>query len=160
LGIFSKFISHTAFNLAERFSPRGENSNFNQISMQNLFLVAIGGALGSCLRYLFFEIMVLWSRGNNFPLATVLVNIIGSFLMGALHFFLTNHMGSLSPQTRILLATGVLGGFTTFSAFSLDTFRLINASQYSLALAYIFSSIIFSILAIFLGFYLSKLIFS
>jgi len=128
--------------------------------MQNLFLVAIGGAFGSCLRYLFLEMMVLWARGNNFPIGVVLVNIIGSFLIGILHFFLVNHFDSLSPQTRILLATGVLGGFTTFSAFSLDTFRLINASQYGLAFAYIFSSVIFSILAIFFGFYLSKLIFS
>jgi CrcB protein len=128
--------------------------------MQNLFLVAIGGAFGSCLRYLFLEMIILWSRGNNFPLGTILVNIIGSFLIGILHFFLTNYLDSISPQTRLLLATGVLGGFTTFSAFSLDVFRLINASQFSLAFAYIFSSVIFSILAIFFGFYLSKLIFS
>jgi CrcB protein len=128
--------------------------------MQNLFLVAIGGAFGSCLRYLFLEMMVLWTRGNNFPIGVVLVNIIGSFLMGVLHFFLVNHLDSISPQTRILLATGLLGGFTTFSAFSLDVFRLIGASQFGLAFAYIFSSVIFSLLAIFFGFYAGKLLFN
>ncbi len=128
--------------------------------MQNLFLVAIGGAFGACSRYLFIEMVTLFNRGSSFPVGTILVNIIGSLLMGVLHFFLTHYFDSVSPQTRLILATGVLGGFTTFSAFSIDIFRLITAQQYSVALAYIFSSVIFSILAIFFGFYLSKLIFS
>jgi CrcB protein len=127
--------------------------------MFNLFLVAIGGAIGSCSRYLFVEMISAMHR-SSFPLGTILVNIIGSFLMGVLHFFLTNYMDSLSPQTRLLLGVGVLGGFTTFSAFSLDVFRLINANNFSLAFAYIFSSLIFSILAIFFGFYVAKLILS
>jgi CrcB protein len=128
--------------------------------MHNLFLVAIGGAFGACSRYLFIEMVILFHRGSSFPIGTILVNIIGSFLMGVLHFFLTHYLDSISPQTRLLLATGFLGGFTTFSAFSIDAFRLISAGQFGIAFAYIFSSVIFSILAIFFGFYLSKLIFS
>ena len=125
---------------------------------QNLLLVAIGGATGACSRYLFIE-MIIFAFKSNFPIGTVLVNVVGSFFMGILHFFFTNYLDFISPQTRLLLATGLLGGFTTFSAFSLDAFRLINASQFGLALLYIASSILFSILAIFLGFYLAKLIF-
>lgn len=127
--------------------------------MQNLFLVAIGGALGACSRYLFIEMIIFLHRGSNFPIGTILVNIIGSFLMGILHFVFTNYLDSIPPQARLLLSTGLLGGFTTFSAFSLDALRLINAGQFGLAFAYIFSSVLFSILAIFLGFYLSKIIF-
>ena len=119
----------------------------------NLFLVAIGGAFGACSRYLMIEIITLLHKGSSFPWGTILVNIIGSFLMGVLHFFLTNHLNSLTPQMRLLLATGILGGFTTFSSFSLDTFRLISAGQFTTAFTYIFSSVIFSILAIFFGFY-------
>ena len=126
----------------------------------NLFLVAIGGAFGACSRYLMIEIITLLHKGSSFPWGTILVNIIGSFLMGVLHFFLTNHLNSLTPQMRLLLATGILGGFTTFSSFSLDTFRLISAGQFTTAFTYIFSSVIFSILAIFFGFYYSKLLFS
>jgi len=126
--------------------------------VQNLFLVAIGGALGAMCRYLFTE-MVILSLQSNFPTGTMLVNIIGSFLMGILHFLFTNYLDSIPLQFRLLLATGILGGFTTFSAFSLDIFRLINAGQINIAFAYIISSIAFSILAIFFGFYLAKWIF-
>ena len=128
--------------------------------LSNFFMVAIGGGIGAGCRYLFTEMMMQFVRGNSFPITTILINIIGSFLMGFLHFLFTNYLDSLSPQIRLLLATGILGGFTTFSAFSLDVFRLINANQISLVLAYVFSSMIFSILAIFFGFYLSKLLFS
>ena len=128
--------------------------------MQNLFLVAIGGAFGATSRYLLIEAIIFLHRGSNFPLGTVLVNIIGSFLMGIMHFLCVQYLDSISLQTRLLVMTGLLGGFTTFSAFSIDTFRLITAGQFGLAFAYIFSSVVFSILAMFFGFYLSKLIFS
>jgi CrcB protein len=128
--------------------------------MQNLLLVAIGGAVGACSRYLLIEMVTLLNRGSNFPVGTILVNIIGSFLMGMMHFLAVQYLDSVSLQTRLLVMTGLLGGFTTFSAFSVDAFRLISAGQFGLAFAYIFSSVIFSILAIFFGFYLSKLFFS
>jgi len=128
--------------------------------MQNLLFVAIGGAFGACSRHLLIEAVIFLHRGSNFPVGTILVNIIGSFLMGMMHFLAVQYLDSVSLQTRLLVMTGLLGGFTTFSAFSVDAFRLISAGQFGLAFAYIFSSVIFSILAIFFGFYLSKLMFS
>ncbi|MFT6332655.1 MAG: CrcB protein [Lentimonas sp.] len=129
--------------------------------MHNLFFVAIGGALGSSLRYLFVEMVLTFQRSNqallSFPLAITLANIFGSFLMGILHFYFVHNLDSISSQTRLFLSVGVLGGFTTFSAFSLDVLRLINAGQLNLAFICVFSSVIFSILAIFAGFYLAKL---
>jgi CrcB protein len=125
--------------------------------MINLLLVAIGGALGACSRYIFIAVFPQHNFSgsfSHFPLNTMLVNIIGSFLMGVLHFFLTNYLDSISHQSRLLLATGVLGGFTTFSAFSFDVFRLINNGQIATAFIYIFSSVIFSIMAIFIGYFL------
>ena len=127
--------------------------------MQNLLLVAIGGAAGACSRYLFIEMIFFLHRASSFPIGTILVNIIGSFLMGIICFFVDNYSNILSPQIKLLLVTGFLGGFTTFSAFSIDTFRLINSGQIMLALLYIISSTAFSILAIFFGFYLSKMLF-
>jgi CrcB protein len=124
--------------------------------MQNILFVALGGAIGACSRYLLIEMVIFLHRGSAFPVGTILVNILGSFLMGIFHFYLTHHLESMPIQARLFLATGLLGGFTTFSAFSVDALRLISASQYGLALTYIFSSVIFSILAIFLGFYLSQ----
>ena len=126
--------------------------------MQNLLLVAIGGALGAVGRYCFIEVVIFFGR-SSFPVGTMLVNIVGSFLMGMLSFVLMNYLGSMSLQIRLLLATGFLGGFTTFSAFSFDVFHLINTSQFGLALFYVVFSVLFSMLAMFGGFYLVKMVF-
>lgn len=101
--------------------------------------VAIGGALGSVLRYL-----TVFAVGA--PLATLIVNILGSFVMGVLSVLLFQRV-HLSP----LLMTGVLGGFTTFSAFSLDSLRLYQSGQPGTALAYVMASVAFSLLAVALG---------
>ena len=101
--------------------------------------VAIGGALGSVLRYL-----TVFAVGA--PLATLAVNITGSFAMGVL-FVLLAQRTPLSP----LLMTGVLGGFTTFSAFSLDALRLYQSGQTITALGYVVASVGFSLLAVALG---------
>lgn len=101
--------------------------------------VAIGGALGSVLRFL-----TIWWAGA--PLATLAVNVSGSFVMGVLFVLLANR-APLSP----LLMTGVLGGFTTFSAFSLDALKLYQSGQTATALAYVAASVGFSLLAVALG---------
>jgi CrcB protein len=126
--------------------------------MQNLLLVAIGGTIGASGRYLFMQVMVFVFQ-SSFPIGTILVNVIGSFLMGFACFLADHYSNILSPQIKLLLMTGFLGGFTTFSTFSIDVFRLMSGSQFVFAFAYIFFSIAFSILAIFFGFYLTKLIF-
>lgn len=126
--------------------------------MYNIFLVALGGACGSCFRYIMSEIITLSLKGQIFPVAIISVNIIGSFLAGILHFLAVNHMDIISPQSRLILMTGFLGGFTTLSAFSVDVFRLIHAGQLNTAASYIILSVALSIAAIFFGFYLAKII--
>ncbi|WP_309665497.1 CrcB family protein [Tabrizicola sp.] len=101
--------------------------------------VALGGAIGSLLRYLTTAVV-------SAPLGTAVVNVVGSFAMGVLFVTLSSRT-SLSP----LLMTGVLGGFTTFSAFSLDALKLWTAGQTTVALAYVGGSVVLSLVAVALG---------
>ena len=101
--------------------------------------VALGGAIGSVLRYL----MVV---GIGAPLATLIVNILGCFAIGILFVVLASRT-SLSP----LLMTGVLGGFTTFSAFSLDALKLWEGGQTLQAMLYVLASVILSLVAVAAG---------
>ncbi|MEI6799444.1 MAG: CrcB family protein [Pseudomonadota bacterium] len=101
--------------------------------------VALGGALGSVLRYL----AISWIGA---PVATLAVNVLGSFAMGVVFVALSNR-AHLSP----LFMAGILGGFTTFSAFSLDAWKLWQAGQSGGALVYIAASVGLSILALALG---------
>lgn len=107
--------------------------------IMTLTQVAIGGAIGSVLRYL----MVV---GIGAPVATLVVNVLGSFVMGVLFITLATRT-SLSP----LLMTGILGGFTTFSAFSLDAMQLWEAGQTLQAMLYVLASVILSLVAVALG---------
>jgi CrcB protein len=114
--------------------------------------VALGGAVGASARYLTYA---AFSNGGapGFPWATVVVNVVGSFLMGVLVVWL--QQTGLGRHAPILL-TGVLGGFTTFSAFSLDAVRLWEQGSGGLALAYIIGSVVISILALALGLSLAR----
>jgi CrcB protein len=127
--------------------------------MYNLLLVALGGACGSSARYLLSDLITNLFRGQAFPFATISVNILGSLAAGILHFLAVNHMDIFTPETRLLLMVGFLGGFTTFSAFSVDVLRLVSAGQIATAATYAILSVTFSILAVFFGFYLAKLVF-
>jgi CrcB protein len=134
--------------------------------MLNILLIAIGGALGSVIRYLTFEFITKSIRAENisknfpanFPWGTFCVNVVGSLIAGVLYYVMIKYFDVLGSKTRSLLFVGFLGGFTTFSAFSLDFFRLFTAGQTALALFYALSSVTLSILALFFGFYLTKLI--
>ncbi len=106
--------------------------------------VALGGAIGACLRYLCHQVV-------SAPLGTLLINVTGSFAIGLLVVLLATR-SHLSP----LLITGVLGGFTTFSAFSLDALRLWQAGELSTAFAYVAGSVILSLAAVALGAALAK----
>ena len=99
--------------------------------------VAIGGALGSVLRYLTVAAI-------GAPVATAIVNVAGSLVMGALFVLLT-------PRLSPLLMTGILGGFTTFSAFSLDVLKLYTQGQPVQALLYIAATVLFSLIAVAAG---------
>ena len=114
---------------------------------QNLLQVAAGGAMGASLRYLTNVGVMRWI-GPGFPYATVIVNVVGSFLMGVLVVVLARKGGT---QYAPLLMTGVLGGFTTFSAFSFDTLTLWERGQHGLAAVYVGVSVILSLAAIVAG---------
>ena len=121
-------------------------------SLSHLLQVALGGAIGSALRY---GVNVSAGRafGAGFPWATLIVNVAGSFVMGLLVVVLAEKGGTrLSP----FLMTGVLGGFTTFSAFSLDTLTLWERGAHGLALAYVAASVVLSLAAIALALHLFR----
>lgn len=112
-----------------------------------LLWVGTGGALGACARYLSMTILAQWI-GTGFPWGTLFVNIVGSFVMGVLA-----EMGALawqpSPDVKLFLLTGVLGGFTTFSTFSLDVALLVERHDWMIAGTYIVASVTLSVMALF-----------
>jgi len=114
--------------------------------------VALGGAIGASLRYL-SNVGAMRLFGPGFPYATMFVNIAGSFAMGVLVVLLA-HKGGM--RAAPFLMTGILGGFTTFSAFSLDAFTIYERGQTGLAAAYILGSVSLSILALSLGVLLTR----
>lgn len=99
--------------------------------MQPVLLVALGGALGSVLRYLTGVLAARWF-GVEFPWGTLMVNLVGSFLIGLVNELAGDAL-TLSPQARLFLATGVMGGLTTYSAFSYETARLMQAQAWTTA---------------------------
>lgn len=113
-----------------------------------LFWIALGGAAGSVLRYLAGG-TVQRMGGLGFPVGTLVVNVTGCLLIGALsqHFMNTQ----THPYMRAALITGFCGGYTTFSAFSLETVGLVEGGAYGKAAAYIVLSLALSILATFAG---------
>ncbi|WP_112811815.1 fluoride efflux transporter CrcB [Ensifer sp.] len=117
--------------------------------MSNLLLVGAGGAIGSMARYL-IGLWTLQRFGPGFPWGTLGVNITGSFLIGLLAELIMRKFGA-SADMRLFLITGVLGGYTTFSAFSLDAITLFERGDTVLAITYIAASVVLSILAVFAG---------
>lgn len=118
--------------------------------MKNILYVFLGGGIGNALRYLVFLSM----PSITFPYATFLVNICGSFLIGL--FIALYSENPFHQSTLLFLATGICGGFTTFSAFSKESFGMIQAQQWGLLFAYILLSVSLSIGATALGFYVGK----
>ncbi|WP_448661892.1 fluoride efflux transporter CrcB [Sphingomonas sp. CJ20] len=117
--------------------------------MPSLFLVMLGGAVGSGARYL-VGTGATALFGPGFPWGTLAVNLIGGLLMGVLVGTLAR-IGQGTDTLRLLLAIGVLGGFTTFSSFSLDTMSMLQRGDWPTALGYILASVIGSIAALALG---------
>jgi CrcB protein len=119
-----------------------------------LLLVALGGGLGAVLRYLVGR----WSLvtfGPGLPLGTWIVNISGGLAMGLLIGWLAR-MSDGGEDLRLLIGVGVLGGFTTFSAFSLELVAMINRGEAGLAAAYAVSSVAGGVLAVFAGLWLAR----
>ena len=117
-----------------------------------LLSVALGGALGASARYL-TNVGVMRLAGPGFPYGTILANVLGSFLMGVLVVTLARRGGMAYAP---FLMTGVLGGFTTFSAFSLDTLTLFERGDIELAGLYVGASVLLSLAAIALGVYFAR----
>ncbi|OYW21296.1 MULTISPECIES: fluoride efflux transporter CrcB [unclassified Sphingomonas] len=116
--------------------------------MISLSLVMLGGALGAAARYLVGQAMLGW-LGSNYPWGTLAVNLIGGLAMGVLVGMLAR-MAS-GEQARLFLAVGVLGGFTTFSAFSLELVTMLERGAMLTALGYALASVIGAVLALFAG---------
>jgi CrcB protein len=120
-----------------------------------LLAIGAGGALGSILRYL-LAMSVQRVAGTSFPLGTVLVNILGSFTIGILYVWLIERMGA-SHALRLFLIVGVLGGFTTFSSFSLETVTLMMESRYGYALLNVTASVALCLLGTRFGMTLARM---
>ncbi len=116
--------------------------------------IAAGGALGSVLRYALSQLITV-GVSEGFPTAIMVINIIGSFLMG---LFVTLLMARFNDHTmlRVFLTVGVLGGFTTFSTFSLDVVALFERGEYILAGCYVGGSVTLSVIALFVGLILGR----
>jgi CrcB protein len=123
--------------------------------MYHLVLVAAGGAVGASLRHL-VNLVSLRLLGPGFPWGTMAINIAGSLAMGVFIEILARRFGGASNELRLFVATGVLGGFTTFSAYSLDFAVLWERGEAGFALAYAAVSVIGAILALFLGLWLAR----
>jgi CrcB protein len=123
--------------------------------MVQLLLVFLGGGVGSMARH---GVNLAAGRfGADFPWGTFTVNVVGSFAMGAIAAWLAFRAGEgWSQHIRLLLTTGFLGGFTTFSAFSLDTAVLYERGAVGLAAAYVVASVLISVAALFAGLWLVR----
>ena len=112
-------------------------------------IVFLGAGIGGALRHgVNVDSARLWGLG--FPFGTLIVNVLGSFLMGLLAGYFAFRPG-VAQHARLFLTTGILGGFTTFSAFSLDTALLVERHAYGLAAGYAVGSVVASVSALFLG---------
>ena len=116
--------------------------------MIQLLLVFLGGGLGAALRH--GVNMLALRAGTTFPYGTLCINVVGSLLMGVVVAWFAARSG-LSPSLRLFLMTGVLGGFTTFSAFSLEAALLYERGQPGLAAVYVLASVVLSIGGLFAG---------
>ncbi len=123
--------------------------------MKNYFLAAIGAALGGIFRY-WMSGLVQKMISLNFPLGTLTVNILGSFILGILLYYF-DAREFLSPELKVLLTVGFCGGFTTFSTFSVETVNLLRDSEVLFAFLNMGLSLFLSLAAVVLAFYSAKI---
>lgn len=127
--------------------------------MDRMIYVFLGGGLGSLARYL-VGVSATRSFGTGWPYGTFTVNLVGGFAMGALVGFLAHRGGPDQDRWRVLIGVGVLGGFTTFSSFSLEAALMIERRDYAQAGAYALASVVLAITALFAGLIMSRRLFA
>jgi CrcB protein len=125
--------------------------------MINIFLIGMGGALGSVARYLVSGWVQTISRNVNFPLGTMTVNIVGCFVIGFLSQ-LAEARGVFTSEARAFVFIGVLGGFTTFSTFGNETYNLARSGEMLSALLNVGLNVILGLLAVWVGHMVAYLI--
>jgi CrcB protein len=118
--------------------------------MTKLILVLIGGAVGTGARYGLSSLVYSFVERPTFPYANLIINVSGSFLLGLLAE-LFNDRVLVSPETRAMLLTGVLGGYTTFSSFSYETFSLVRDGEWFRAALNATGSVLLGLIAVWLG---------
>ena len=123
--------------------------------MSKLIFVALGGAAGAVARYL-VGVQALRSFGPHWPWGTFAANVLGGFLMGALAGYLAHRGGADQERWRLLLGVGLLGGFTTFSAFSLEAALMVEKRAYGQAFTYAAASVLLSVAALFAGLLIAR----
>lgn len=121
--------------------------------MYSYLLVMAGGAFGAALRFGLSRAVPMIA--GVWPWATFVANVVGSLLMGVLAFWLVRK-GAQGDQVRLLLGVGVLGGFTTFSAFSLEVAQMIENGQLTMAFGYAVASVLVALTALFAGLWVAK----
>ncbi|NRD74282.1 fluoride efflux transporter CrcB [Shewanella sp. VB17] len=122
--------------------------------MNNILLVALGGSIGAVFRYL-LSILMLQLFGSSFPFGTLLVNIMGSFMMGSIYAL--GQVSEVSPELKALVGVGLLGALTTFSTFSNETLLLIQSGSWLKALLNITLNLCLCLFMVYLG---QQLVFS
>ena len=123
--------------------------------MRKLLLVGAGGAAGSMCRFAIVELMLLLPHGHKFPLGTLVVNLAGCFAMGVL-YSLGEMRQVFTPETRSMVLAGILGGFTTFSAFANDTWHLSKEGRNDLAFLNVGLQVILGLAACWAGHCLAR----
>ena len=126
------------------------------ISMKFYLIVALGSGIGGMLRY-YISDFVQKNSSSLFPFGTLTVNIIGSFLIGLILFYLDS-IKMISAEMRLFLTVGLCGGLTTFSTFSFETIKLIQDSEYLLAGTNVLLNVLVTLLAVLLAALISKLL--
>lgn len=124
--------------------------------MKLYFIVTLGSGIGGLLRYIISDLVYKYSS-SLFPYGTLTVNIVGSFILGLVIFYLDS-LKLVSSEMRLFLTIGLCGGLTTFSTFSYETVKLIQDSQYLLAGTNILLNVVVTILAVLLAAFISKLL--